>query len=333
MKRLKYALRTAAVLVAAAVCAGCANSAPEPEMPAETTIVSTDTAVTVSQDNTPEETTGTAAGYIPHSELLDCLYYDDSDFYVYNERSKVYDTDGAVLCGVAPHHLAAGHFIAGMYRTAAETRDDIETVVLIAPMHYDTLNPLCTSFKSRSTAFGIAETDTEITQMFVSGLGAAEDDYMTEFDHSASSHIPFIKYYLPDAKIACLLVSPKERADIPQRLSKLLYEISQKKSCLFAFSIDFSHYLDPPDANAHDKETNEAVLSGNTGLIETFTNSNVDTPYCLSTFVRLSALLGGKTISADNGNTFTVGSVPYSRSQFPEGVTSYFVFLSCAERT
>ena len=319
MKLHKYGItRMAAALIAAVTLAGCGNGS----------VTVTETGAGTAAGYPPAETEEAApAGYIPHSELLDCLYYSDRDFHIYDGRSTVYETDGKVLCAVAPHHLAAGHFIAGMYRTAAETRDDIETVVLIAPMHYDSQNTLCTSSRSFSTAFGIAGTDTEITDMFVSRLGAANDDYMTEFDHSASSHIPFIKYYLPDAKIACLLVSPKETADLPERLSALLYEISEKRSCLFAFSIDFSHYLEPQEANAHDKETYEAVLSGDTGRIERFTNSNVDTPYCLSTFVRLADKLGGHIISADNGNTFTVGTKPYSRSQFPEGVTSYFVFL------
>lgn len=311
--------RAAAAIAAAAVLAGCGNSSPELTEAEAYTGTAPDLTVMTSE-NEPEP--------VSHTGFLDCLYYDDSEFYLYDRRSVIYGTDGAVMCGVAPHHLAAGHFIAGMYRTAAASRDDIETVVLVAPMHYDTAHPLCTSYKSRRTAFGICETDTEITDMFVSRLGAAEDDYMTEFDHSASSHIPFIKYYLPDAKTACLLVSPKETADLPVRLSELLYEISQKKSCLFAFSIDFSHYLEPFEANAHDKETYEAVLSGDTGRIEHFTNSNVDTPYCLSTFVRLSEKLGGNIVSADNGNTFTVGNIPYSRSQFPDGVTSYFVFLT-----
>ena len=312
-------LRTAAVTAAAAALTGCGNGAA-----VQTSALPP--AAVLSAETIAEETPA-AAGYTPHSELLDCLYYSDRDFHIYDERSTIYETKGRVLCAVAPHHLAAGHFIAGMYRTAAETRNDIDTVVLVAPMHYDSANELCTSSRSFATAFGTAETDTEITDMFVSRLGAAKDDYMTEFDHSASSHIPFISYYLPDAKIACLLVSPKESADLPERLSELLYEISEKKSCLFAFSIDFSHYLEPDEAAAHDKETYEAVMSGDTGRIERFTNSNVDTPYCLSTFVRLSEKLGGNIIPADNGNTFTVGSKPYSRSQFPEGVTSYFVFL------
>ena len=308
------ALLTAAVLAVS----GCA-AVPEPALTED-----------ISAAEPPAQTVRTAeaiSDYIPRAELLDCLYYVDKDFHVHEERSVIYETEGAPLCGVAPHHLAAGHLIAGMYRTAAQ-REDIDTVVLIAPMHYDTANTLTTSLKGWNTAFGAVRNDTEITQMFIDRLGAAADDYMTEYDHSASSHIPFIRRYLPDAKVSVLLVSPKEHRDIPLRLSELLSEIAGIRNCFFAFSIDFSHYLDPDDADRHDAQTLDAVMNGDTAAIERFTNSNVDTPYCLSTFVRLSELSGCRITKADNSNTYRVGSLPYNRTLFPEGVTSYFVFLS-----
>lgn len=268
------------------------------------------------------------AGHIARADMLRCLYYDDRDFHIYDENSVIYETNGAVLCGVAPHHLAAGELIAGMYRTAAASRNKTDTVVLIAPMHYDSDCTLTTSRRDWQTAFGTVTNDTGLTDMFIDRLGAKEDDYMTEYDHSASSHIPFIKRYLPDAEVACLLVSPKEYGDIPQRLSKLLCEMSEIKDCFFAFSIDFSHYLDPDDAERHDAETRQAVLSADTASIAHFTNSNVDTPYCLGTFVRLAGALGADITDAAHSNTWRIGSVPYSRTVFPEGVTSYFVFLA-----
>ncbi|MBP3855279.1 MAG: AmmeMemoRadiSam system protein B [Ruminiclostridium sp.] len=312
------ARNAAAFLLAGMFMCGCSADTDAPAMTGS-----------VAAEVPEPEATAVTGGYTPRSGLLKCLYYEDERFQLYDENSTVYDTGSAVLCGVAPHHLAAGHFIAGMYRTAAETDPDIETVVLLAPMHYDSENTLTTSMKGWDTVFGTVECDTEVTELFRSEAGAVCDDYMTEYDHSASSHIPFISRYLPGAKAACLLVSPKESRDIPQRLSKLLYEISRTKKCFFAFSIDFSHYLDPDKAEARDAETLPAVLNGDTAAIERFTNANVDTPYCLSTFVRLSELLGARITKADHSNTYRVGSVPYySRALFPEGVTSYFVFLS-----
>ena len=100
------------------------------------------------------------------------------------------------------------------------------------------------------------------------------------------------------------------------------------KNCLFVFSIDFSTYLTPQEADIHDGETLEAVLSGDTATIERMTDDNVDSPYCLSTYVRLTEMLDGEITAADNSNTAKVREIPYSGSLFPEGVTSYFVYIS-----
>ncbi|MDE6133168.1 MAG: AmmeMemoRadiSam system protein B [Oscillospiraceae bacterium] len=267
---------------------------------------------------------------ISGSDTLECRYYNENDFLLYDSRGEKYPVSGEVLCGVVPHHLTAGHMIAGFFKAAAESRPEVETVVIIAPMHYpaDNVNTLCTSDTDWASPYGRLETDREISSLFKDKLGAPEDDEMMQYDHSASAHIPFVKYYFPEAKSACLLVSPKEKEDFPQRLAEVLAEAAEIKSCLFVFSIDFSHYLTPQEADMHDSETLEAVLAGNTAAIEKMTDDNVDSPYCLSTYVRLTEMLGGKITAADNSNTSEVREIPYSGSLFPEGVTSYFVYIS-----
>lgn len=333
MKLCNAIKTTAAAALAALVCAGCASSAAVGSVTPETGAALP--AAEAAEPPTSDKDTLSAERESPsdsaaRSGLLKCLYYDDREFCTSEEKSVIYETAGEPLCGIAPHHLAAGHFIAGLYRTAAEMREHTDTVVLVAPMHYDRKNTLITSMNGWDTVFGTAECDTEAAELFIGRLGARADDEMMQYDHSASSHIPFIKRYFPDAKVVCLLVSPKQPPDISEKLADALYELSASKDCFFAFSIDFSHYLDPDEADKHDKETLEAVLSGDTERIMRFTNANVDTPYCLNAFVRLSALLGAKPYKADNSNTLRVGNLPYSRELFPEGVTSYFVFLASA---
>lgn len=319
------------VTAAAAVLtlAGCGNGSDVTPAATGTPAATETPAATQTITATLSEDSGLGE-YIPRSELLRCLYYDDREFCEYEEKSVIYETGGEPLCGVAPHHLAAGHFIAGLYRTAAEKREKTDTVVLIAPMHYDGRNTLITSAKGWDTAFGAADCDTELAGIFTDELGAVEDDEMVQYDHSASSHIPFIKRYLPGAKVVCLLVSPKEPPDISERIAQVLGKIAETRNCFFAFSIDFSHYLDPDEADRHDAQTLEAVLAGDTGRIARFTNANVDTPYCLNAFIRLSGELGGRIKRADNSNTLRVGELPYDRTLFPEGVTSYFVFIASA---
>lgn len=279
---------------------------------------------------TASETTDPAENIIG-SGTLECRYYSENDFLMYDRRGTAYPVDGEILCGVVPHHLTAGHMIAGFFKAAAESRPETETVVIIAPMHYPSDNTVCTAEGDWASPFGIVENDDEITTLFKDKLGAPADDEMLQYDHSASSHIPFVKYYFPEAKSACLLVSPREKEDLPQKLAEILADAAEMKSCLFVFSVDFSHYLTPREADIHDGETLEAVLSGNVSAIENMTDDNVDSPYCLSTYIRLTEKLGGAVIPADNSNTSEVREIPYSDSLFPEGVTSYFVYISAKQ--
>lgn len=306
-------------VIAAILLCGCSrenNSAEEFNSPA----------VSVSTS----ETAQTADENVLGSDMLECRYYDENDFLLYNSRGEKYPVDGELLCGVVPHHLTAGHMISGFFKTAAESRSDVETIVIVAPMHYtsDNTDTLCTSKADWAAPFGRLKTDREITALFTDRLGAATDDEMMQYDHSASAHIPFVKYYFPEAKSACLLVSPREKDDFPQKLAQVLAESAEIRNCLFVFSIDFSHYLTPDKADIHDSETLEAVLSGDTAAIEHMTDSNVDSPYCLSTYVRLTKMLDGEITAADNSNTAKVREIPYSGSLFPGGVTSYFVYVS-----
>ena len=262
------------------------------------------------------------------SEMLECRHYSESIFQLSDKRGSPYEAEGEILCGVVPHHLTAGYFISGFLKAAAESRSNIETVVIIAPLHYESINSFSTTDKDWITPFGVLETDRELTALFKERLGAVSDDEMLQHDHSAASHIPFVKYYLPEAKTACLLIAPQKNGSITEETARLLSEMAEKKSCLFLFSIDFSHYLSPEEADYYDGITLDAVLSGDTEEIEAMTNNNVDSPICLSTYVKLSELLGGRITAADNSNTWKITELPYNKETFPEGVTSYFAFIT-----
>ncbi len=260
--------------------------------------------------------------------LLSCDFYDERTFAVHDKISEAYDTGGKLLGGVVTHHLLAGKMIAGFFKTAAENRgDEIKTVVIIAPMHYPEGDMLCTSERSWQTPFGKTETDSELTGRFISELGAAEDSEMLVRDHSASSLLPYVKYYLPDAKAACLLISGQADKTIPSKTAELLKEMSEDKSCLFVFSIDFSHYLPPEKTEEMDKITLDAVMSRDLDRIAEMTDDNIDSPRCMCTFLELMDMLGGDVRSADHGNSLSMSDVPYTKSSFGEGLTSYFVFI------
>lgn len=266
-------------------------------------------------------------------ETLGCNYYNEQDFDLYVSRAQQYDTEWEILCGTIPHHLTAGHMAAGFFQTAATTRSETETVVIVSTLHYAAKAPVITSSLDWSTPFGKLPADENITDRFISELGAEEDSKTVQYDHSASAVIPFVKYYFPDAKTACLLVGSSADKDISEDISKLLMDISQEKKCLFVFSVDFSHYLEPNDTDRHDMETRSAVLSGDIDSINQMTDANVDSYRCLGAFVRLCEALDCEIRELDHSNSMEVTDIPYDNVRYGEGLTSYFVFAGEAEKT
>ena len=262
------------------------------------------------------------------SRLLSCNFFDDSSFIMWDNKAKDYPSDKAILAGVVPHHLTAGQLISGFFRAAAKSREEVETVVIIATSHYEGRNTLYTTFSDWASPFGTVETDRDIAEAFCDKLGAVTDDERLEADHAAASHIPFVKHYFPEAKTACLLVAPSYDMKTPQRIAEALDSLPEKEKYLFLFSIDFSHYLTPEEADSRDMITRKAVEDKDYRRIEGFKNDNVDSPFCLSAYLRLSELLGGEVTEADKSNTMKIIGTPYSKEVYTEGVTSYFVYIT-----
>lgn len=260
------------------------------------------------------------------NNYLNCLYFNEFDFDMYESNTKKYTTDGEILCGVVPHHLIAGNMTAGFFECVSQSRDDVETVVIIAPIHNPENDKLCTTTCDWDTRYGILENEQIFSEMFIHELGASDDDRKLETDHSASSLIPFVKYYFPEATVSCLLIAGTASKDTPENVSKVLESMANQKKCLFVFSVDFSHYLEPIETDKHDDETLLAIMSNELEQISYMTNDNMDSPICIGTFLRLNKYLGGKTEMLDHSNSFKISELPYEYPSFREGVTSYFIF-------
>lgn len=259
---------------------------------------------------------------------LPSVYYDEKSFNMHTSAAKLYSTDREILCGTVPHHLLAGELIAGFLKTAAYSREKTDTVIITATMHFTENEPFCTSYCNWDTPFGEIQCDTDITDAIVSTTGAVENDDMAATDHSVSALMPYVKYYFPDAQTAFLLVDRKADKDTPEKLAELFKQISQEKECLFLFSADFSHYLEPDETERHDLETLEAVMSKQYEKVASMTDDNVDSPHVLGTFMKLGDICGREYILLERSNSLIMSRLPYSRPEFREGLTSYFVFTA-----
>lgn len=257
--------------------------------------------------------------------LLNCNFYIERDFRVYTASPEAYDVSGELLCGTVPHHLTGGQLISSFFHTAAQNRGDIDTIIIVATKHYKDGGAFVTSKCGWQTPFGVMENDTDVTERLIDA-GAAEHDMSMEEDHAVSALIPFAKYYFPETKVSAVLVGAEADKKIPEKLSAALTELYGEKDILTVFSVDFSHYLQPSDTAAHDEETRRAVLAGDLSAVSAMTDSNMDSPYCIGTFMRLTEALGGDIAELDHSNSLEMSGLPYSAAAFPEGLTSYFVF-------
>jgi AmmeMemoRadiSam system protein B len=230
--------------------------------------------------------------------------------------------EGTIAGGVVPHHLLAGKMIARFFRTLSESPPD--TIVIIGPNHKRIgMNKLHTSSFDWATTFGILETDREITGSLINELGASENTELMETEHSISSLVPYISYYMPKTRIVPILLHGSCTAAESQKLGGFLAGIVRDNPGIAVVaSIDFSHYLDADTADKMDKITLDAVISRDTASISRMGNDNIDSPpsilALLSTMDEIGAI--GPEITAHDNSFGISGSGA-------ECTTSYFTMF------
>jgi AmmeMemoRadiSam system protein B len=183
------------------------------------------------------------------------LPFDKNDFFkaVLEASDLNRDLNYHVYGGVIPHHLLPSFVIADFFKNISHQK--IQTIVLIGPDHYEEGSKhIITSSYYWETDFGIIEPDLKTINGLVSNKVLEIDEKTVRNDHSIYGILPFIKYYIPDAKIVPVLVSgysSKEEIELFVESSSKYYS----DNMIVVASVDFSHYLNSEEARANDKET------------------------------------------------------------------------------
>ena len=258
--------------------------------------------------------------YNYNSRNIECLYYNVRDFINIPDYKITKDVGNVGGC-IVPHHLVAKDLIHEVFQNTSKNK--YKTVVLIGPDH-ESINKgkIFTTLSNWQTPTGILETDGEITKKLLKNNFVIESTDKLTMEHSTSSIIPFINYYMKDVKVITLVLTKQVRLEDVEILTNALYENLNMEETLFIASIDFSHYLNLQNAEKMDSISMEAIQNKDIDKIMSFTNDNLDSPISVVAMLKImdKAGISEKTVLNHSNSELIL-------KRKTEETTSYITYL------
>lgn len=251
---------------------------------------------------------------------LQCIYYDERNF-VNVKDFKLENNIGSIQGCILPHHLTASDLIHKVFQNI--NKNEYDTVVLIGPDHESIqMGKIFTTIKDWQTPFGILDTNEEITKELIKNNFVLENDEKLAIEHSISSIIPFIKYYLDDVNVVTLAITKQTKIESVEKLIKDICSNINWERTLFIASVDFSHYLDLENANKMDNITMYAIENRDLDKIMSFDNDYLDSPISIVTLLKLMNKLNAQNkLLLNHSNTELIIKMKMQET------TSYLTYL------
>ena len=263
---------------------------------------------------------------------LRSLYYDPELVPGGIASPERYTVEGELAGGLVPHHLLASDMIAGFFRMVGEQPDQFNRVLLLSPSHYPERcsSDLVIAAAGWDTPYGRVEPDLESAAHLLENpaLGVLDDPDAVEYDHGVAGLLPFVRRYLPEAKLTACLLSNR----LSQERLSLFWEsveaLCREGDVLLVVSADCSHYLTPGESAERDRETACAIERCEIGRVLGFTDSNVDSPQSLSTLLYL--VQEQELTMVRLGHSSSPEKLPHADANpiLEEGITTYFVYAA-----
>jgi MEMO1 family protein len=160
--------------------------------------------------------------------------------------------DGALLGGVVPHHILAAELLSTFF-LQLEAHPPA-TVILVGPNHEERGQRVITGLRGWATDFGTVAADEPLVEQLVkSGLATLDDEALST-EHAVGALMPYLKYHAPVARVVPIILHKDVTPAEVRRLAEVLEPLLGPDRVLLG-SVDFSHYLTRPEAEAKDKET------------------------------------------------------------------------------
>ena len=159
--------------------------------------------------------------------------FDCSDDAIYNSRMII-----------VPHAalIYSGNTAFKAYRYLDKS---VKNVFIIAPAHYEKIYGCCVSdYDVFETPFGKLTQNFDLSEGFANFCDCQTNNYAFEKEHSVEVQLPFIKYFLPDAKIVPILYGCENFKNLTESIKKFY----ANKENAFVISSDLSHFYPEKEA-------------------------------------------------------------------------------------
>ena len=214
----------------------------------------------------------------------------------------------APVAVVLPHHLIDAPELAGAWHALAAHQPSV--VVVLGPDHHLRGEGVTVGQRvTYETVYGPLPVDEPLAR----ALGGRQLDAAFDGEHAIHVHAPFLRRWLPQARVVPVLVrwaTPRAELEaLAQRLHATL-----PADALVVASVDFSHFQPAPWATFHD-EASFATLAA-VDLDGLFLRE-VDSPESLFVALRFASLRGAQTATRvwhTNSQARREGLVPDSTS-------------------
>ena len=239
----------------------------------------------------------------PAIELIG-TFFDPINFDQALEFAKDTDPQKNINAIIVPHHLLASRYVADLINKASGR--EIDNIIIIGPNHTDAGgNALSTVKAEWKTPLGKVKSNSKLVDKCQLELNADSGIDIFADEHSIGAILPFVKFYLPNAKILPITISSFATTEHAKKIANWLNANLDEKS-LVIFSLDFSHYLTKEKADEKDEQTKKLIQENKIDEIAQLGNDNVDSAIVLVTSLLLAEKKNWETgiIHHSNAKTY-----------------------------
>lgn len=222
--------------------------------------------------------------------------------------------------GIIPHHLLPSTVLSKFFRQLQFQNP--KRIILLGPNHGELgAYKVISSVYGWETPFGIVQPDTQIVNDLVGEKLSNINEDVIENEHSVAGIMPYIKFYLPNARVIPLILRSTLTQQEAQQLADQLVTYEDSQTIIIA-AVDFSHYLNASEAEQKDTVTYQAMKDFNFRKMWSMNSDYTDSPQSLAVVLMAMKKLGkGNVIELDHTNS------GYMENNLFMETTSYFTLI------